>query len=238
MNTGHEPGAAGRGAERGARRPAPPNNGGSPVGSPLTIILAAVAVIVGFLVIRTIDSGGSIDAGGPNGPGGAPTTTVAAGNNPGGTAAPTTAAPTTQPPQQGRVTAGADVIVINTGEIGGSAGHVSGLLEEAGYSMVDPPVSDADDTQQKTTVVMFSSGANAAEQVAKSVAKDLGGVDTKATADPAADVTLSGDESFGTATVFVLLGTDKAEITALAPEAPANQPVPEVSGDNTDNADG
>src|SRR6185295_5026578 len=58
MSDPTDPGGVGAAhAERTSRSPRVGDTG-SPVGSPLTIILAVVAVVVGFLIFRTIDSSG------------------------------------------------------------------------------------------------------------------------------------------------------------------------------------
>ena len=89
MSDPTDPGGVGANAERG-RSSTRVGDSGSPVGSPLTIVLALIAVVVGFLIFRSIDDS---DAGGPEDPAGA--TTVARGHDdcsPGATTA-TTAAP-------------------------------------------------------------------------------------------------------------------------------------------------
>lgn len=223
MSDPTDPGGVGAAQnERVSRTTARVGDSGSPVGSPLTIVLSVIAVVVGFLIFRSIDSSGSSAAPPAGGevPAGAATTVPEGGT--GATTAPTTApaAPT------GRVTEGADVIVINAGEIPQSAGAISDLLKGVGYSMVEPAVSDDDDTQDEVTVVMYSEGTtnNVAQTVAQSVANDLGV--TAVEAAPSGGPAVADGDSLGSATVFVLLGQDKATITSLAPETPAAPALP------------
>lgn len=207
-------------------------DGGSPVGSPLTIVLAVVAVVVGFLIFRTIDSGGGsaldIPTTVPGGTAPGATTpeggTAAATTVPGATAPATTVAPSRT---------GATVVVINAGEVSGSAGQMTDLLAQAGYTM-EPGVSDNDSDQAETTVVQFLDGTGnpATEAVARSVAADLGGVAVAATATAPA---VNQGDSVGAATVFVLLGTDKANST-LAPAAPATPTAPSIAAPSTTSA--
>src|SRR5262245_49212761 len=114
-------------AERGAgRRPSRVGDSGSPVGSTLSIVLAVVAIVAGFLILRAIfddDDGSSADG---------PTITTVAGDETSTTSensSPTTRGPTT--------TAGpvrtATIVVANASGIGGSAGQMTTALEGAGY---------------------------------------------------------------------------------------------------------
>jgi len=221
MSDPTDPGGVGAAQnERLSRTTARAGDSGSPVGSPLTIVLSLIAVVVGFLIFRSIDSGGSSAA--PSAIGNDPSavTTTVAGATP--TAAPTTAAPAVTE----RVTEGADVIVINAGEVPQSAGAISDLLKDVGYSMVEPAVSDDNDTPDEDTVVMYSEGTtnNVAQTVAQSVANDLGV--TAVEPAPSGGPAIADGDSLGSATVFVMLGQDKATITSLAPQAPEAPALP------------
>lgn len=209
-------------AERGSgRRPPRVGDSGSPVGSTLSIVLAVVAVVAGFLILRAItdddDDGGDditlestpSDATSPDGTGGG-TTTV------GGAVTTTTA---------GRVTTGATVVVANASGIGGSAAAMSTVLEGAGYAMGEPGNSTG--TQLDTSTVYYVTGDVAAQAVAASVATDMGGV---AVTDMPAPPPI--DTGLGTATVLVMVGTDTANKT-LADMNPASVAPPPAAGVTT-----
>ena len=128
---GHVTGAHERTTRSGPRV----GDSGSPVGSPLTIVLALIAVAVGFLIFRSIsDDGDALGGGLPGvttapGPTAAPgQTTVVGDTAPPGATTPTTGAPTRE---------GATVVVINAGEVSQSAAAMTGELEGLGYTMAD-----------------------------------------------------------------------------------------------------
>lgn len=223
MSDPTDPGGVGAAQERAGSRYARVGDNGSPVGSPLTIILAVVAVVVGFLIFRTIDSGsssaGDLDV---------PDVTVPVATNADGSpvttvegAAGTSVAPTTTQPVD---KSAADVVVINAAEVGGVAGAITDLIAGAGFSTVDA-VSDADDTPDAETIVYFTPSAPASEAVANELAAALDV--TRVEAAPADGVPLASGDSAGTATVFVWLGTDRADITELpgATTAPTTPPI-------------
>lgn len=211
MSDPTDPGGVGAAqAERASSRYARVGDNGSPVGSPLTIILAVVAVVVGFLIFRTIDSGGSNAGGLPDTDITTPVQTDATGNTvttqPGGA---TSVAPTTTVAVDKTA---ADVVVINAAEVGGAAATVTDLIKGAGFTTVEA-VSDADDTADAETIVYFTASAPASEGVARALAALLGV--TRVEAAPDAGIPLADGDSAGTATVFVWLGTDNADMTAL-----------------------
>jgi len=225
-----DPGGVGAAqAERGARGTRI-GDSGSPVGSPLTIVLAVIAVVAGFLIFRTLDDGapsgaaagggdpGAIDLGSTTTvagqPGGA-VTTVAGGG--GGGAATTTTAFTA-------VRTGGTVIVANASQVPGSAGRMTTTLETAGYATADPTDADKDlvDVPISKTVVYYSVGVDM--NLVNTLARDLGG----ATVQPMpSEIPVSG-KSLGAATVLVMLGTDMADkpltpVLASAPNAVGSQ---------------
>jgi hypothetical protein len=213
------------------RRPSRSGEGGAPVSGALTIVLAVVAVVAGFLILRSItnDDGTASTTPGGNVPVTTPVDTTPAVTDP-----PTT---TTTLPQ--RVTDGASVVVANANGVNGSAGQMSRALEAAGYAMGDATNAAASIGQLQATVIYFAADVPAAQAVAESVNRDLGGdVSISALQPPAptSDGSVDGD-------VLVMLGNDKAGKTLeeLAPATAGNGPAvtsPEVSGDEAEVEDG
>ena len=209
-------------AERGSgKRSQRAGDSGSPVGSTLSIVLAVVAVIAGFLILRAItdddDGGGSDitldttpDASAPEGSD-AVTTTVGDG---GSTVAPTTINK-----------AAATVVVANASGIGGSAGAMSTALQTAGYTMGTPGNSTAGTID--ASVVYYAIGDVTAQGVATSVATDMGGITVAEMPAPPPI-----DSGLGSATVLVMLGTDTANKT-LADLNPVTVTPPAVAGGTT-----
>jgi hypothetical protein len=174
----------------------------------LAIVLAAIAVIAGFLILRSISDGGDNQLGIDGGTGGTGATDSAPDSTspPDSTLTPAPT-PTTLPPL---VTDGATVVVANANGISGSAATMSRALETGpGFTMGDPmDASDATGTLD-ATVVYYDAAQPAAQPVADSVARSMGGATVLAlTATPPVK---SGD--LGGAGVLVMLGTDKANKT-------------------------
>jgi hypothetical protein len=179
-------------------------------------VLAVVAVVAGFLILRSIfdddDGGSAIEP---------PVTTplVGATSTTGDGTTPTTTPPTTTPQ---RVTS-ATVIVANASGVGGSAAAMSTALEGAGYTLADP--TDATGADIDASVVYFVRGAPGARQTAQSVARDLGGVRVRRMPE---EIPVSGGD-IGDATVLVMLGTDAAGKT-LAELNPTQVTAPTPAG--------
>lgn len=205
----------------GANRRTPRQGiGGSPVGSWLSIGLAVVALIVGFLILRSITDEGDASsstsgdtAGEVTGPGDSVLDDLVV------TIPQTTpiATTTTLP----RVTEGASVIVANANTVGGSAGNMTKTLELAGYTMEEPV--NASGNNVEASIVYYEGSIAGAQEVAESVARDLGGVEVLVVTSPAP--TVSGD--LGDAGVLVLLGDNEAGKT-----------VDELSGASADDEGG
>jgi hypothetical protein len=216
MSDPTDPGGVGANAERA--RSTRVGDSGSPVGSPLTIVLALIAVAVGFLIFRSIDDS---DAGGIDSPDGAttqPTTaTTVAGATTATTVAPATTAPT-------RVTEGATVIVANASAAGGEASNMQDALEEAGYTVTEEATSDTNAEPLEESIVYYTEGVPAIQAVAQSVARDLGGLTVQAMPSP---IPVEGG-SIGTATVLVMMGNDIAgeSLDDLGGAAAANVQAP------------
>jgi len=177
--------------------------GGSPVGSWLTIALAVIAVVIGFLILRNITDDGDASGSDPTSES-SDAETAGTGTGPAiSVDVPVTDAPTTTTTVP-RVTTGASVMVANANTVGGSAGNMTKTLELAGYTMVDPV--DASGPNIAASIVYYDEAQEAAEAVANSVALDMGGLDVLVLPSPAP--TANGD--IGDAGVLVLLGDDQA----------------------------
>lgn len=200
--------------------------GGSPVGSTLSIVLAVIAVVAGFLILRNItDDGGSgsaddgtdvlLDEG--------TETTIPEGEVAETTTIPTVPTSTTLP----KVTDGATVAVANANTVGGSAGDMTKSLELEGYTMgeaVNATGPNIDDT-----IVYYDPAVAASIDVANSVARDLGNVAVLTVVSPAP--TESGD--LGDASVLVLLGNNEAGKT-IAELSAAADTAEEVAADTAE----
>lgn len=204
--------------------------GGAPVSGALTIVLAVIAVVAGFLILRAITNDGDNGSSLPPSPGGtASTLPDDEEDDPSVTSSTTEPAPTstTEPPL---VFEGAVVVVANANNVNGSAGAMSDLLGGAGFSMGTP--TNASTGQLETTVIYFDPANENAQIVAESVNRVLGGdssISQVGTPAQTQSGELEGD-------VLVLLGNDKAGSTLeeLAPgaagDAETTVTAPEVSG--------
>ena len=200
----------------------------------LAIVLAAVALIAGFLILRSISDGGqsSLDLtegdvtvdGSVEDPGLAGTAT---------TAPPivTIATTTTVPPL---VTTGAAVVVANANGIGGSAGEMTRTLENgAGFQMVTPVDASSAVGVLDVSLIYYDAGMTGAQAVAESLSKVLGGGVQVAPLQGAAP---TQDGTLGGAGVLLMLGLDHAGKTiddlvvpSIAAPAVTNPPVAGVT---------
>jgi hypothetical protein len=175
-------------------RQARPQNGGNGAGqnfnSTLSIVVAVVAVLVGFFILRDINSDSSNSSSSPS-----DDTSVDAG-----TTVPD-AAVTTLPAATN--TTGFKVLIANASGVPGSAGDLSVALQGLGF-IVQPPLNKSDATPKQTlTMVYYIAGQ---EANAANVAAALGGVATAPMPDPVPTET----GNMGEASVLVLLATDLA----------------------------
>ena len=225
------------GGSNGGRSPRQ-GSGNSPVGSTLSIVLAVIAVVAGFLILRNItDDGGSDSATGSITE---PATESGSGSEGGdetdeegeGTVTTTTeVAPTTT---FEIVTDGATVVVANANGVSGSAGRMSTRLEKQGFTMGEPANATVD---RENTVVQYDASIASAKAVADSVAVVMGGVNvTKLPSPPKVD---GGD--LGGAGVLVLLGANEADKNLKqlqkAADADATGAAPDPSGSDGTTAD-
>lgn len=175
----------------GSRNPRPSSGVG--VSSTLGIIVAAIAVLLGFLILRDINRDrGGVDVSGPVET--QPISTDVTGTD------------VTLPPIDSTTLprTGYKVLVANASGVSGSAGQMATALQAQGFVVVQPATNAAETVGKQTvTVVFYVPGY---ETGAAAVAEVLGGVATQPVASP--PPVDSGD--LGEATVLVLLGTDLA----------------------------
>lgn len=190
----------------------------SPIGSTVAIVVAVVAVVAGFLILRSIrepDSASVVDQ----------TTTTTTATLPTDT---TVAPSTTLPPL---VTEGSKVQVVNATTQNGVAGAMSDQLEALGYVMAEP-TNLADGVEKfETTQVLYNADVPASQAVAESVARSMGVTDVQAKALPLD--TQSGDWADADTNVLVMLGADLAGKTLPDPNAPATGEDPSTPTDPT-----
>ena len=165
------------------------SSGGSNVNSTLSIIIAVLAVLLGFFILRDIrndQSGQTLQTESDN--------TVATGTE-------TTLVEV--PVATTLVLTAFKVQIANASGLSGSAGQLTTELQGRGY-IVQPALNKSEITPKQTvTVVYYLLGSEAA---AAAVANELGGVGIAAM--PAPIPTETG--KLGEASVLILLGTDIA----------------------------
>ncbi len=175
-----------------ARRPRRgPVSNGSSLNSTMSIVVAAVAVLLGFLILRDIGGGNSSTSEIPVDP--ATNETVVSETIP----VETTVTETTL------VLTAFKVQIANASKVSGSAGELTTQLQGRGFIVQPAKNSDAATPKQTTTVVYYNPGSEAA---AAQVAATLGGVATAPMPTPIP----TEDGSIGEASVLVMLGTDLA----------------------------
>lgn len=216
------------------RRTTRVGDGGAPVSGALAMVLAAVALIAGFFILRSISDGGeqSLDLPGTGG-----TSQESDGDGEGtdpdatSTTVASSTTSTTQPPL---VVTGASVIVANANGQGGTAGGMSRTLEAVGFQMVDPTDASSTVGVLEATVIYYATDITGAQAVADSVNRVMGGdlqVSPLQGTPPTADGSMNG------AGVLVMLGTDKANQTLdqMNPDrvATPDNTNPPIAGDTT-----
>jgi len=191
--------------------------GGSPIGSTVSIVLAVVAVVAGFLILNSITDDGGSSSGDET----ITTTSVAVADTAVDATTTTTEAPL--------VTEGATVIVANASGVPGSAGRMTDELAAVTFTM--GTATNATSGTIEESVVYYDAGIAAAQSVADSVAQVLGGlaVETVPTPPPVDGGTLNG------AGVLVMLGTAQADKTLAELSTPEASVVtaPPVAGGTT-----
>lgn len=188
---------------------------GAPVGSVLSIVLAVVAVVIGFVILKQINDDSESAADG-NGGGGLPAAPNADGNGdnednqpPDSTQpqATTTTEPAFQP-----VFKGASVVVANGNGGPGAAGDMSDKLEALSFTMGE--ATDAANTDTAKSVVYYVDGNAKARAVAETVARSFGQKAVPVQKMPGQVPTSSGEID---GEVLFLYGQDLVDVTPKAP---------------------
>ena len=163
--------------------------GGVSVSTTLSVIVAAIAVLLGFLILKDLNR----DNGGTS----VPTETEAPSDS-------TLATETTIPTETTTLPrTGFKVLVANASGVTGSAGQMTTALRAESFIVSEPTNAAETVGKQDVTIVYYVPGY---ESGAAAVAQILGGVATQPVSTPAP--VESGD--MGEATVLVMLGTDLA----------------------------
>ncbi len=193
--------------------------GGSPMGSTISIVLAVVAVIVGFLILNNITDDG------PSAGGGDVASTDSAPENSATTnsALENTTTSTTTP---ALVTAGATVVVANASGVPLAAAGMTTELASLNFVMAE--ATNSTQTGLVASIVHYDASNAAALAVAESVARSMGGVTVEVVPTPPP---VDG-QSLNGAGVLVLLGTDQAgkTIAQMTAAVATPAPAPDVSG--------
>ena len=180
------------------------NDGPPPVSGVVAIVLAVIAVVAGYLILRSITDDGTV----ATGPGGG--TEQPADGVTGTTAAPLGSAAPTLPPAdttpQYLVTTGAQLIVANANGKGGSAAAAARVLENsAHFELVEEQTNTNASTPDIDTSAIYYDAANPlAQTVANSLNTVLGGALSVA---PLADPPIQDGDMKG-AGVLLMLGKD------------------------------
>jgi hypothetical protein len=172
------------------------NNAGSPMGSTAAIVIAIVAVVAGFLILREIRTDDAATTAVPE------TTTVTTIDPALTTTTPPPATSTTLPPI---VTEGATVIVANASGVDGAAGVLTTALSGKNFTLAK--ATNGSEKRDVTTVYYAETNPSALP-VATSVAQLMGPtvtVQVMPTPPPVTDGVLPEG-----VTVLVMLGADKA----------------------------
>jgi LytR cell envelope-related transcriptional attenuator len=178
-------------------RPRKSGSSASPMGSTLAIVIAIAAVVVGFLILKNINSDDNKT-----------TATTQPTSPPIDTSQTITSQPTvfTEPTTTifTPVTTGASVIVANSSHQNGVAKTLSTALQGQQFTMVAPTNGS---TKEAATKIQYKDGDTGALAVAQSVAKLMGVATVDVMPTP---VALADPATLAEATVLILLGDDKA----------------------------
>jgi hypothetical protein len=180
----------------------------------LSVLVAVLAVALGYFILNDVTSGGAA-------PTIAPIVVEATTTIPVETI-PVETTPTTLPYSAFKIQ------IANASKVAGSAGQLTTELQARGF-IVQPALNSSEITPKlNSTVVYFLPGS---EEAAAVVASALGGVATATMPTPIPTET----GGLGEATILILLGTDLAgkPLPAAAPAAPVATTVAPVGADTT-----
>lgn len=202
-----------------ARRPPAKSGGGAPMGSTISIVIAVVAVVVGFVILRNINDTG--DAGGPSSP------DITIPDITDSTSTSVTDSATTTPTVVGTPTTATFttvdlVIVANASGTKGAAAFASQALQAVGFQTAEPTNAFGAEKVIATSKVYYVAGA---ELTAASVAQMLSSPTSVITPAPIPALIPVTGASIGDAKVLVMIGTDLANkpLPAIAATTPAGQ---------------
>ena len=201
------------------RPPAKSSGGGAPMGSTISIVIAVVAVVVGFIILRNINSSGSAASPSPNSiPTNTTAITIGTGTTIGGSA---TTAPNATTATTGPLVQTAQVVVANASGQKGAASFATTELKAVGFTMGAPTDAFGPEKSLPTTKVYYVAGAEAtAASVAQMYSTAASPVHALAMPTP---IPVKG-ASIGSATVLVMIGKDLANkaLPAIAVANPAS----------------
>ncbi|MCB1002384.1 MAG: LytR C-terminal domain-containing protein [Acidimicrobiales bacterium] len=204
---------------------------GSPMGSTAAIVIALVAVVAGFLILRQIRSD---DDGGTTSTPDATQTTVSLDSTPASTVTPVSTLPSETTTTQFVPTVdGAVVVVANASTVNGAAGVLTTALQGQGFSTAG--ATNATQKQDLTTI-LYDATNTGALPVAQSLAVLLGNPVVQEVSTPAP---IEGGVLPEGASVIVMLGSDKANKTLEQMGAPTTTvagvvtTLPAVGGETT-----
>ncbi len=204
---------------------------GSPMGSTAAIVVAVVAVVAGFLILRQIRS----DDGGTQSVPDATQTTVPLDTTPSSSIITTPPLPAVTSTTQFVPTVdGAIVVVANASTVNGAAGVLTTALQGKNFSTAKAANATV---KQEATTILYDPTNSGALAVAQSLAVILGNPVVQEVPSPAP---IEGGVLLDGATVIVMLGSDKANKTLDQMGAPpttvvggATTVVPAVGGETT-----
>ncbi len=205
---------------------------GSPMGSTAAIIIAVVAVVAGFLILRQIrsDDGGTASV-----PDASGATTLPLESTPVSTVTPVPTQPAVTSTTQFVPTVdGATVVVANASTVNGAAGVLSTALQGKGFTTAKATNATV---KQEATTILYDATNTGALAVAQSLAVILGNPVVQEVPSPAP---VDGGVLPEGSSVIVMLGSDKANKTLDQMGAPATTvpgavetTLPTVGGDTT-----